>query len=606
MTIPLSRCRWVLLLAAASAGLAQTPAALFETKCAACHNANNSVGAPLPATLHKMSWKSILDALETGKMKGIGDGMSPAQRDALAKSLGTAVSQPIPPSAQCPASSPSNAAPLRNSVSEWPGWSDPASTRFQSARAAGLTKQTTPKLKLKWAFGFPGVTTAFGTASIAGGRVFVGAADGSVYSLDSRSGCTYWTYAAVAGVRAAPVIGPASQGAATRTAYLGDLRGNVYALDAASGALLWKVRADDHPMAVITGSPKLDSGRLYVPISGRDESIAATNSNYECCTFRGSVVALDAATGKKIWQGYTVAEVPKPTGQNAKGVKTWGPSGAVPWSSPTLDTQKRVLYIGTGVNYSKPSTNTSDAIVAFDMDSGRLLWSKQFTGGDLYNFACVGEDKTNCPREPFVDVDFGNSGVLRSLGNGKRVLIAGDKGGTVYAVDPDHQGEILWTQKVASGGLNGGFMWGGAADEQAAYFGISDFTNGKPEVGGGLIAMQLATGEKLWRTPAPKPACIGTPGCSAAQPAPVTVIPGVAFLGSWDGHLRAYDTKSGAIIWDFDTVQDFQTVNTVKARGGSINSMAPAIAGGMLYMTSGYSGTALPGNVLLAFSVDGK
>ena len=177
----------------------------------------------------------------------------------------------------------------------------------------------------------------------------------------------------------------------------------------------------------------------------------------------------------------------------------------------------------------------------------------------------------------------------------------------VYGIDPDREGAILWSKKIAVGGIFGGTMWGGASDDQGtAYIGISDFTAGKPEVGGGLIALQLATGKQLWLTKAPKPACIGTAGCSAAQPAPVTVIPGVAFLGSWDGHIRAYETKAGAIIWDFDTVQDFQTVNGVKARGGSINSMAPVIAGGMLYITSGYAVNAMPGNVLLAFSVEGK
>jgi polyvinyl alcohol dehydrogenase (cytochrome) len=444
------------------------------------------------------------------------------------------------------------------------------------------------------------VTTAFGTPTVFDGRVFVGAADGTVYSLNAGTGCIYWTYAAVSGVRTSPVIGNGS-------VYVGDLRGNMYALNAATGALLWKTRADEHPLAVITGSPKLDSGRLYVPVSGRDESIAATNPAYECCTFRGSVVALDAATGARIWRAYAVPDVPKVTGQNKVGARTWGPSGAAVWSSPTLDLQEKVIYAGTGVNYSNPPTETSDAIVAFDMDSGRLLWSRQFTKADSYNFACVGQDKTNCPRDPIIDADLGNSGILRSLGGGKRILIASDKSGMVYGLDPDREGTILWKQKIASGGLNGGFMWGGASDDQGiAYIGISDFTAGKPEVGGGLVALKLATGEKLWMTPAPKPNCLAIAGCSAAQPAPVTVIPGVAFLGSWDGHIRAYETKTGTIIWDFDTVQDFQAVNGVKTRGGSINSMGPTVAGGMLYITAGYSGTSLPGNALLAFSVDGK
>ncbi len=583
-------CRALAFLLIAHAALAQD--AVFQTRCGGCHNAGNTVGAPRVETLRGMPWQAILGALETGKMKTVGSGMSAAERESLAKSIGTAPVQPAA-SFHCTVQ-PS----VRNNIAGWNGWADPANTRFESARAAGLTSQTTPRLKLKWAFGFPGVTTAFGTPTVSAGKVFVGAADGAVYSLDAHTGCTYWTFTAAAGVRVAPAVDNAG------AVYFGDLKGNVYAVDGA-GKLMWKVRSDEHPLAVITGSPKLYAGRLYVPVSGRDESMAATDGKYECCTFRGSVVALDAATGKQIWKAYTVTDTPKPTGKNAKGATTWGPSGAVPWSSPTLDIAKRAVYVGTGVNYSQPTTNTSDAILAFDMDSGRLLWSRQFTVADAWTFACGAPDKTNCPRDPFVDSDFGNSGMLRNLQGGKRILVASDKGGTVYGIDPDRAGEIVWKQKIAAGGVNGGTMWGGASDERGVgYIGISDFTAGKPEVGGGLIAMQLATGEQLWRTPAPRPACVGMPGCSAAQPAPVTVIPGEAFLGSWDGHIRAYETGAGKIVWDFDTARDFETVNGVKAHGGSINSMAPVVAGGSLYITSGYSGNAMPGNVLLAFSVD--
>ena len=579
----------LILVLLAGAAMAQSPEALFQSRCATCHSQGNAMGAPEPATLRQMSAKTILTALETGRMKSIGSVLSGGEREAVAKYLGTADARPIAPSSRCPAASGTSAA------ASWNGWADPANTRFQSAQAAGLTRETTPRLKLKWAFGFPGVTTAFGAPSVVAGKIFVGAADGAVYSLDGRTGCTFWTYTAAAGVRVAPVAGGNS-------VFFGDLRGNVYALNAGTGALLWKARADDHPLAVITGSPKLYAGRLYVPVSGRDESIAATNPDYECCTFRGSVVAMYAATGKRIWQTYTVREEPKITGQNAKGVKTWGPSGAVPWSSPTLDVQKHTLYIGTGVNYSNPPTNTSDAILAIDMDSGRLLWSRQFTEADSYNFACGADDKTNCPKLPFVDFDFGHSPVLRD-----RILFAGDKGGTVYALDPERQGKLLWKKKVASGGVNGGFMWGPAADDRGvAYIGISDFRPGKPAAGGGLVALQLSTGKELWTAPAPAPACLEIPGCSAAQPAPVTVIPGVAFLGSWDGHIRAYETSKGAVIWDFNTVDGFQTANGVKARGGSIVSMGPAVAGGMVYVSSGYSGNGMPGNVLLAFSVDGR
>ena len=585
-------CLISLLCCAASA---QTPAELFQSKCAGCHSSPNSVGAPLPESLRQMSWQTVLTALESGKMKAIGGRISAADREAIAKYIGTAGPESAVPTNRCVPSLGHSGGPA------WNGWADAGNTRFQSAKAAGLTPATVPRLKLKWAFGFPGVTTAFGTPTVFEGRVLVGAADGAVYSLDARSGCTYWVYNALAGVRVAPLV--ATDG---RSAFFGDLKGNVYAVNAATGTLLWKTRADEHPLAVITGSPKLDGGRLYVPVSGRDESIAAINPSFECCTFRGSVAALDAATGKRIWRTYAISEEAKETGQNKSGAKTWGPSGAAIWSSPTLDLKKRVLYVGTGVNYSNPPTATSDAVLALDMDIGRLLWSRQFTSGDSYNFACPAPDKTNCPRDPFIDADFGNSGMLGSVAGGKRVLVISDKAGTVFGLDPDHEGQLLWKQKIATGGVNGGTMWGGAADERAAYIGISDFTAGKPEVGGGLVAVQLATGEKLWTTPAPKPGCLAMPGCSAAQPAPVSVIPGVAFLGSWDGHLRAYETRTGAIIWDFDTARDFQTVNGVKGKGGSINAMAATVVGGTVYMPSGYSGNGMPGNVLLAFSVDGK
>ncbi len=580
------------------------PQSLFQSNCASCHKDGNAIGAPLPENLRQMSWKTILTALETGRMQGIGNALSGTEREAIAKFLGTNDSQTMPASASCPADK--RKAPLQVSASNWNGWADPANTRFQSAKSAGLNAASVPKLKLKWAFGFPGVSTALGVPTVFGGRVYVGAADGSVYSLDAQTGCLYWTYSAVSGVRVPPIIGePDSNG--TRAAYFGDLKGNIYAVNVVTGAQIWRVRADEHPLAVISGSPKLEGGRLYIPVSGRDESAGATNPKYECCTFRGSLVALDAATGKRIWRTYMVSGEPKETGQNAVGTKTFGPSGVAIWSSPTLDLKKRVIYVGTGVNYSNPPTPMSDAIVALEMDTGRVLWARQFTEGDGYNFACVAQDKTNCPRDPFVDYDLGNSGILRELRNGKRVLIASDKGGQVFGIDPDDQGRILWKQRPASGGVNGGFMWGGAGDDLGvAYLGISDFTAGKPEAGGGLIAMQIATGEKLWLTSAPRPTCLGVPGCSAAQPAPVTAIPGVAFLGSWDGHLRAYETKKGGIIWDVNTAQDFTTVNGVKAKGGSINSMAPVIVGGAVYMTSGYSGAAMPGNVLLAYTVEGK
>lgn len=536
--------------------------------------------------------------------------MDASQRDALAKYLGVAgEAQTIPASARCTAT----AAPFSSAVA-WNGWGNgAANSRFQSAKAAGLNRTSVPKLKLKWAFGFPGATTAFSQPTVYGGKLFVGSAEGSVYALNARTGCIYWSYAAEEGVRTAVTV-------ANGSAYFGDLHGYVYALNANTGALLWKTHVDEHPFAVITGSPKLEGGRLFVPVSAGDEPIAAGNPKYECCTFRGSLVALDAASGKQIWKTYTISEPAKVTGTTSAGVQSWAPSGVSLWSSPTIDLQKRVIYVGTGINFTEPTTENSDAILAIDMDSGKQLWSRQLTQNDAFNFGCNGDNKANCPKNPGKDADFGHSPMLVSIGGlkdggvlkdgdgGKRLLIVGQKSGMLHALDAEQNGKIIWQKKLAEGGGQGGIMWGPAADDKGiGYFAISDWNPGKPEAGGGMIALKLATGEMLWSTGAPKPACVGTEGCSAAQAAPVTAIPGVVFSGSMDGHLRAFDAVKGGIIWDFDSLKDFTTVDGVKARGGSLNGAGVTVVGGMLYTNSGYARIpAIAGNVLLAFSVDGK
>jgi len=581
---------------------AQDAADLFQAKCATCHSPGSAAGAPLPATLRQMTAAHILEALETGKMRTIGASPTAAQREALAKWLGMAES--LPAASGAGACSSSEAGDVVNTGSgQWNGWGvDAANTRYQGAKNAGLDRKSVPKLKLKWAFGFPGATTAFGQPSVSGGRLFVGSAEGAVYALNPNSGCIYWKFATPEGVRTAIVLSDDGQ-----RAYFGDLKANVYAVNARSGALIWKTRVDEHPFAVVTGTPRVADGKLFVPVSGGDEPISAANPAYECCTFRGSLVALDAATGKQVWKSYTIPEPPSVQGQNSAGTKQWGPSGVSLWSSPTIDLQKKAIYTGTGINFSAPATPGSDAIAAFDMETGRILWSRQMTAGDVYNFGCRGDNQANCPKDHGNDADFGHSPMLLRLATGSRILVVGQKSGMVYGLDPDQAGKLLWQTRVAQGGSQGGVIWGGASDNNTAYFGISDWDPGKPEAGGGLVAMRLIDGKILWSSGAPKPACVSMPGCSAAQPAPVTLIPGVAFLGSMDGHMRAYDTRDGKIIWDFDTLRDFETVNGVKAHGGSINATGAVVVNGTLYTNSGYARIpSMPGNVLLAFSVDGK
>jgi len=571
---------------------------LFEAKCVTCHSAGSAAGAPLPATLRQMTAARILEALETGKMQSIGASLTSSQRESLASFLGLAESASASPeTGVC-----SSVAALDRRPGQWNGWGvDNTNSRYQDFRNAALDRESVPNLKLKWAFGFPGATTAFAQPTVSGGKLFVGSAEGAVYSLNAQTGCVYWRFATSEGVRTAIVLSRDGQ-----RAYFGDLHANVYAVDAGSGSLIWKTHVDEHPFAVVTGTPRLVDGKLIVPVSGGDEPISAANPAYECCTFRGSLVALDAASGKQIWKTYTIPH-PEITGTNAAGTKQWGPSGVSLWSSPTIDTRRNAIYVGTGINFSARATSGSDSITAFDIETGRVLWSQQTTAGDVYNFSCRGGNPANCPKEHGNDNDFGNSPMLKTLANGRRVLVVGQKSGMVYGLDPDSSGKLLWQTRVSRGGPQGGVIWGGASDDNTAYFGISDWDPGKPEAGGGLVALRLGDGKMLWSASAPKPACVSTPGCSAAQPAPVTLIPGVAFLGSMDGHMRAYDTRDGRIIWDFDTLRDFETVNGVKAHGGSINGAGPVVVNGILYTNSGYARIpSMPGNVLLAFSVDGK
>ena len=588
----------IIFLLAGCAVSAQDGAAVFQSICSNCHREGSTTQAPLPDVLRKMPWETILTALESGKMKAVGDTLGAEQRLAVAKFLGAEAAAAIPQSAYCP-----GPAPAASNAPSWTGWGiDSTNTRFQPAAAAGLTAESVPKLKLKWAFGFPGVTTAFGSPTVYGGRVLVGSADGTVYSLDAQSGCIRWAYKASEGVRTGIVISDDGQ-----TAYFGDLHAYMHAVNFNTGEMIWKTHLDEHPLAVITGTPKLVGGRLYVPVSGGEEEVAAGNASYKCCTLRGSMLALNAKDGERLWKTFTIAEEPKLIGKTAVGTEVWGPSGASLWSSPTVDAKRGLLYTGTGVNYADPPTKNSDAMLAFDMKTGRIAWSRQLLADDIFNFGCLTDQKANCPKKPGVNQDIGVSPILKTLGGGRRILLVGQKNGIVYGLDPDKQGRVIWQTRVSQGGLQGGLIWGSAADDQRVYYSISDWNPAKPESGGGVVALEIATGKIAWSTPPPKPACLAVKGCSAGQPGAVAAIPGVVFATSLDGHLRAYDSANGKIIWDFDTLQDFQTVNGIKARGGSMNGTGPAVAGGMLFSNSGYSrNPVMPGNVFLAFSVDGK
>jgi polyvinyl alcohol dehydrogenase (cytochrome) len=598
--------------------------ALYAERCATCHEA----GVPRAAnraTLARLSPESVRLALTEGSMRTQAASLNAQQRETLVSFLasGDAASSSANAAAfTCPAESSPFSASERKP--HWNGWGAGLSQRrFQPASFARLSAKDVPRLKLKWAFGFEDAQRAYAQPTVMGGRIFVGSANKRVYSLSAASGCTYWAFTANAPVRTAITLGREGK---RWIAYFGDQQGMAYAIDAANGNLLWKTRVDDHPGAMITGSPSLAGRTLYVPVSSTEEGTGA-GPRIECCKFRGSVSALDAATGEILWKSYTISDEPKPTRRNAQGTQLWGPAGAGIWSSPTVDVKNKRVYVTTGDDYTDPASDASDAFVAFDAVTGRKLWTHQATAGDTYNLACdlPAPFSLNCPAKAGPDHDFGSSAMLVSLPKGRRALVAGQKSGVLHAIDPDNGGALLWKKQLSPGGKSGGIQWGSATDGERIYVAISDIkqtgaqlgTPGArpsmfgipmrldPNTGGGLFAIRLSDGETLWHTP--HPGCNNKPGCSPAQSAAVTAIPGVVFSGSVDGRLRAYDAKTGRIIWDMDTAQEYQTVNRVRANGGSLDGPGPVVVGGVVYVNSGYLFTgSAPGNVLLAYSVDGN
>jgi polyvinyl alcohol dehydrogenase (cytochrome) len=597
------------------AALAAEPdgAALYTQRCGTCHDASGATRAPLPSALRQMSPENIVRALESGAMKDQGASMTASERQKVAEFLtGKVIGQEKAPAAgMCP----DVKAAFSPSATDWNGWgSDLANSRFQPAARAGITADQVPRLKLKWAFAFPNTFVANGQPTVVGGRLFVPSANRNVYSLDAHTGCQYWSFQAEGPVRSTLVVTTLRGAPSRHVAFFGDQRGNAYALDASNGELLWRTHIDPHPNARIVGALEYYDGRVFVPVVAAEEG-PAMNPKYECCSARGALVALDARTGQQIWKTYTIAEAPHAIGKTAAGSQIWGPSGASIWSAPTVDAERKVIYAGTGDNFSGDATKTSDAVLAFDMQTGKILWSRQLTEDDVFNMACVGPSKESCPEKAGPDVDIGASPILVKLANGKRVLLVSQKSGVMSAIDPDKKGAILWQTRIGKGGTLGGIQWGSATDGRNVYAALSDiafiedgFTPGKkrivdPKAGGGLFALKIETGSKVWA--APPPDCEARLQCSPAQSAAVSVIPGVVFSGSVDSHLRGYSTQDGKVIWDFDTSREFTTVNGVAAKGGSMDGPGPTIAGGMLYVSSGY-GTwgGLPGNVLLAFAVD--
>ncbi|HTR29386.1 MAG TPA: PQQ-binding-like beta-propeller repeat protein [Puia sp.] len=572
---------------------------IFYAICNTCHKDSGVALAPSLSMLQAMSARAVLFALEKGKMKLQGATLNDGQRRAVAEWVAKAkINNYSWPSSAFKAVTASSLAPQPGDYSGWGG--NLEATGFKNAADAGITPANLKKLSLKWAFGFPDGTIIRSKPAIAGNWLIVGSQFGELYAIDRNTGKLGWIFHASAAIRGAIVIAPGANG---RVVYFADYSTNVYAVDITSGKQIWNQRAGFDQLSSTTGSVAVSNGKVYVPISSLEVASAAYGT-YPCCISSGGVVALDALTGKIAWV-HRVLPPATLSGTNRKGKPTYGPSGAPVWCSPTVDRQRGLLYIGTGENYSSPSTPTSDAIQALDLHTGRVVWNFQGTTGDIYNLACP--VLNNCPPTPGPDLDFGMAPILLHGPLGKDMLLAGQKSGVVYALNPSN-GQIIWKTRVGKGGALGGVHWGMATDGTKLYAANADNPlaldrrDSSIHAAPGIYALDVKTGKILWYTASPP--CQGEKSCMAVNSAAPAAVPGLVFAGGLDGHIRAYQSENGAIAWDYNTAVPCTTVNGVSGEGGAIDGPAPVISRGMLFVNSGYGMFGQkPGNVLLAFTV---
>ena len=578
---------------------------LYLVNCSPCHDIGQ-VEAPRTEALRKLTADHISRTMNEGSMIIQSGHLSLNERQAIASFLGTAtvennVSVQGKDVGYSTEGHEVNAGNQKVKIGDW-GF---GLTNERSISDSQISTDNVGSLELDWVFGFPNSARARAQPTVAGDTIFTASQNGKIYALDLNCGCIRWEFEADAEVRSAISVDTDEEGNAV-SLYFGDFRGNVYGFDIASRHLLWKIRADSHPIATITGSLRLHKDTVYVPVSSL-EVVSAVNPNYPCCSFRGSVLAIDKMTGKVRWQFYTVDE-PVPQGINSAGAIMYGPSGAPVWSSPTIDEKRGLLYVGTGENYTRPSSFTSDSIIALSLEDGAIEWINQVTVDDVWNGGCNKPDPANCPENHGPDYDFGAPPMLTTLASGKQIILAGQKSGRVYAMDPDNNGKLIWEHQVGRGGIMGGVHWGMATDGHLVYVPISDMfayeQDAHKPAKSGLHALDVASGKLVWST-FPENICGNAEwDCSPGISAAITLGNGLVYGGSLDGMLRAFDASSGDILWEVETNRPFEAVNGVEAEGGSFDSDGPVIVGNRLLVTSGYDKWGQKfGNVLLSYKL---
>ena len=596
---------------------------VYKASCAMCHDNAEATRSPTRATLGAMAPKTIEFALTEGKMKAQGMGLNDATRQQLISFLtGRPMGATEAAGVAWRAPLTCTGARMRPTLAKAATVSgfgfDRSGGRTLSRAQAGLSKSDLTRLDLAWSLGFPSVTMMRAQGAVVGDTVFLPVAEASaLYAIDvadPANPCVKWTYSAGgAPLRTSAAYGVLADGRKV-LAFAGQDT-TVHVVDAATGKALWSRKVGSYSNSMTTGTPTVLRDRIIVPVSQFEIMVASSNA-VTCCTNHGYVLSLDPATGKQQWR-YDTMEEAKPLRDRGDGKMLWGPSGAPIWNSPVVDEKRGLIYFGTGESNSPPAHRNTDALIAVGLKDGRERWSMQATERDIYNVGCTAKPKAeqyNCVSDTvYRDVDFGASLVLGRVAGGRELLFAGQKSGTVWALEPD-TGKVVWRRDIGTGTANGGIHWGLAFDGRTVFVPVADI--GKPIPGvtwddklkSGLYAVDARTGAIQWAWEA-KPDCANdrdklVPRCArqyglSAAPA---VIDGGVVVGSLDGKLRVLDAKTGGELWSYDTVRPYETANGVPAKGGSIDAASITAANGLLLVNSGYGmfGQA-PGNALLAF-----
>lgn len=492
---------------------------------------------------------------------------------------------------------------------DWNGWAhDLLGTRFNPAEHS-IDPQTATHLKLKWSFVFPNVLD--GTSSqptVVGDTLYVGSWAGILYALNARTGAVKWSF------DVKPISGSGTGGIPNRLrdsplvvgnkVIFGDGAGYMFALNRFSGKLIWDTRLSNHPFAIITGSPVAYAGRVYVGVSSNEE-LAAEDTTYPCCTFRGQFDALDLSTGAVDWQYYTVPPA-KQIGVTKKGIPRYAPSGGAIWSTPVIDPLTGTVYFGTGNNYTGTAGHT-DSVIALDATTGALRWKRQMTHPDDFTVGCVAPGHPHCPGQwngTARDWDFGSSPNI-FFGDGRVLVGEGEKSGTYYAFDAG-TGDLVWQRQLSEpepDGGQSGIEWGTSYDGRYLY--VATWKAGP----GTMFALDPAKGDVVWSAPNPADGCTtggaaGNPACSLSLMPAVTSTPGLVYEGSGDGKFRIYRSSDGAVLWQYDTARQFTGTNGATGSGGAVSGNGGAVVShGMVYVESGYPLYGIPGRVLMAFGL---